>query len=431
MESREKLRSKIRVNVKKYYESFLSQPRGDIPVSGKKFDVDEIYAIVDAALDGWWTEGRVTLGFERIFSKYIGVKNTIVVNSGSSANLIALAALTSRKLGGQRLKKGDEVITVAAAFPTTINPIMQLGMVPVFCDVKLGTYNIDVNHLKKALSKRSGAIFLAHTMGNPFNLDEVTRFCEKYNLWLIEDSCDALGSTYGGRKIGSFGDISTFSFYPAHHITMGEGGAVVTENQILAQIARSIRDWGRDCWCRTGVDNTCGRRYSGQYGRLPEGYDHKYVYSEVGYNLKNTDLNVAIGTAQMKKLPQFIRARRRNYKLLADGLRDIQEYLILPQPEKNSNPSWFGFPLTLTDKCDLTRQELLKYLNAKGIGTRLLFAGNIIKQPYFIDSKAKFRVAKDLRNTEKIMEKTFWVGLNPLVSKSMTQKIVKTIKQTI
>ena len=425
MKTKEELKDEIYAKVTQYYKLFLNKEIKGVPVSGKKYDENEIIAIVDAALDGWWTEGEVTNKFEKKFCGYLGVKYTIVVNSGSSANLLALKTLTSQKLGERRLKEGDEVITVAAGFPTTINPIIQYNCIPVFCDMDLPTYSINIEQLKKAVSRKTKAIFLAHTLGNPFNVDEVVKLCKKNNLWLIEDNCDSLGSKYNNQLTGTFGDLSTHSFYPAHHITMGEGGAVCTNNNELANIARSIRDWGRDCWCQTGQDNSCRKRFEWKLGELPYGYDHKYIYSEIGYNLKNTDLNVAIGLAQMEKLNGFIEIRKRNFALLKDKLSKFQEYSILPEATENSDPSWFGFLITLKDNCPFARTDLLKYLNENNIGTRLLFGGNITKQPYFIENKIEYRVVDHLKNTDFIMNNTFWIGVYPGITDEMITHIIK------
>ncbi|MFH1125626.1 MAG: lipopolysaccharide biosynthesis protein RfbH [Candidatus Altiarchaeota archaeon] len=431
MKTKEELKSEIYARVKEYYDLFLSSKRQDVPVSGKKFDEKELTAIVDAALDGWWTEGRVTEEFERRFCSYFKVRHTIVVNSGSSANLLALKALTSNKMGARRLKVGDEVVTLAAGFPTTVNPIVQCGCVPVFCDIDLETYNVNIKQFKKSISSKTKAVFLAHNLGNPFNLEEVTKLCKKHNLWLIEDCCDALGSRYKNKLVGTFGDIATFSFYPAHQITMGEGGALITNDDLLARVIRSIRDWGRDCWCKTGVDNSCGKRYEWKLGDLPFGYDHKYTYSEIGYNLKNTDLNVAIGLAQLDKLESFIKARMRNFKQLYEGLSEYDRYFHLPKAEEDSEPSWFGFLLTIKEDCSFRREDLLKHLNRSGIGTRLLFGGNITKQPYFIDNKIKHRIAENLKNTDIVMNNAFWVGVNPLMDNEDVSRIVKSIGEFI
>ncbi|MFA5948310.1 MAG: lipopolysaccharide biosynthesis protein RfbH [Candidatus Gracilibacteria bacterium] len=423
-----KLKEEIFRKVGKYYKLFLDNEIMGVPVSGKVYDEKELIAIVSAALDGWWTEGSVTQEFEEKFSKFLGVKHTIVVNSGSSANLLALKTLFSAKLKNRRLKEGDEVITVAVGFPTTINPIIQCNLVPVFCDVDLKTYVINIKQLKSAISKKTKVVFLSHTLGNPFNVDEVKRLCKKHNLWLIEDNCDSLGSEYKGKLTGTFGDISTHSFYPAHHITMGEGGALCVHNSELAKIAKSIRDWGKDCWCRTGKDNFCMKRFDWKLGKLPHGYDHKYIYSEIGYNLKNTDLNVAIGLAQMEKLNSFIRQRRNNFLLLREKLLKFQKYFILPEATKNSNPSWFGFLITLKKDCPFPRTELLRYLTKNKIGTRLLFAGNIIKQPYFVENKIKYRTVGSLGNTDFIMENTFWIGVYPGINKKHIDYIEKTLE---
>lgn len=411
-------KTKIKLQIKEYYEKYMRKKINHIPISGKKFDEKELYSVLDALLEGWWTDGKITKQFEQRFNSYLGTKNTVVVNSGSSANLLALKALTSPNLGDRRLLPDDEVITVAAAFPTTINPIIQCGCIPVFCDVDLdsGTYNINTNHLKKAITNKTKAIFLAHTLGNPFNLKEVKKLCKQHNLWLIEDACDALGSTYDNKMVGTFGDLATYSFFPAHICTMAEGGAVVTDDSQLAKIVRSMRDWGRTCYCGTGQDNCCGKRFDWQLGNLPHGYDHKYTYSEIGYNLKNTDLNVAIGLAQMDKLEDFIKVRRRNFKLLREGFEKFNKYFYLPEPEPNSNPSWFGFLLTLREDAPFDRTTLMKYLTENKIGVRLLFGGNIIHQPYFVDNDIKYRIVDNLDNSDYIMNNTFWIGVSPLIS---------------
>ncbi len=423
MNSMGEKREEIRKLVGEYYRQFLDVEREDYPISGKRFDEKELYSVVDTLLDGWWTEGRATKEFEECFSDHLGAKHAIVVNSGSSANLLALSALTSPKLGDRRLRHGDEVITVASCFPTTINPIIQTGCVPVFCDIELGTYNIDTSQLEDALSSKTKAVVLAHMLGNPFNIDEVKDLCDRHDLWLIEDCCDALGSTYDDKPVGTFGDLSTFSFYPAHHITMGEGGAVATDDSMLARIVRSMRDWGKDCWCGTGIDNRCGDRYEKKMGGLPRGYDHKYVYSELGYNLKNTDLNVAIGLAQLEKLGKFIAMRERNFKALDEGLRKYSNWFIFPKSAPKAKPSWFGYPLTIKAGAKLDRGDILRHLNQKGVGTRPLFSGNITKQPYFIENKVKHRVAKTLKNTDIVMEQSFWVGTNQLLNAAKMRKM--------
>jgi CDP-6-deoxy-D-xylo-4-hexulose-3-dehydrase len=427
MDSKPKIKKEIFSKIKEYYEGYLSKKPEGVPVSGKKFDEKEIIAIVDAALDGWWTEGRVTDEFERKFNKLLGTKHTIVVNSGSSANLLAIAALTSAKLKEKRIKPGDEIITVAAGFPTTINPIILYGCIPVFCDVDLSTYNINIDQFKKAISPKTKAVFLAHTLGNPFNVDIIKEECNKRGIWLIEDACDALGSKYKNKPVGSFGDLATFSFYPAHQITMGEGGAIVTNDDLLARIIKSLRDWGRDCFCKTGQDNACGKRFSWQLGKLPFGYDHKYIYSEQGYNFKNTDLNVAIGLAQLDKLEEFVKARERNFNLLREKMSQYEKYFILPEPEQHSKPSWFGFLLTLKENCGFKREDLLRYLNDNRIGTRLLFGGNITKQPYFVENKMNYRVVKDLKNTDIVMNNSFWIGVCPMISETDIDYVIKKI----
>ena len=421
----EDLKGKIHALIAEYYrQEFSQRVPGRIPVSGKVFDEREMIAATDAVLDGWWTEGTVTREFERCFNERQGLRHTIVTNSGSSANLVAMTALTSRKLGSRRVRPGDEVITVAAGFPTTVNPIIQSGCIPVFCDIELPTYAIDVERLERAVTPRTKAVFLAHTLGNPFDIDGVTRICRENNLWLIEDNCDALGSTYRGRPTGTFGDLSTVSFYPAHHITMGEGGAVCTDDDTLARIARSMRDWGRDCSCSTGVDNACGRRFEWQLGDLPHGYDHKYIYSELGYNLKNTDLNVALGLAQLGKLDDFIAARRRNFRRIYRGLEPFGDLFHLPEPQEHADPSWFGFPLTLREACPFSRQNIIGYLNENGIDTRLLFAGNVLRQPYFVEGNIDHRVVDGLATTDLIMNNAFWIGVFPGLTEDMIKKML-------
>ncbi|MEA3641482.1 MAG: lipopolysaccharide biosynthesis protein RfbH [Lamprobacter sp.] len=390
-----------------------------IPAAGKVIDGAELHNMVEAALDGWLTTGRFNDAFEQRLAEFLGVKHLITVNSGSSANLIALSALTSPKLGERAIRPGDEVITVAAGFPTTVNPILQVGAVPVFLDVELGTYNIDVTHLEEAIGPRTKAIMLAHTLGNPFNLDAVTAACRAHGLWLVEDCCDALGSTYRGQLVGTFGDIATLSFYPAHHITMGEGGAVFTNNAQLKIIAESFRDWGRDCFCAPGKDNTCKKRFDWQLGSLPAGYDHKYTYSHAGYNLKITDMQAACGLAQLDKLPDFIARRKANFISLKEQLRNCEEHLILPELTLNSDPSWFGFPVTLRPERGIARVELLRHLDQCKIGTRLLFGGNLTCQPYF--EGHAYRMVGDLVNTGRIMRDTFWIGLFPGLSNGMLE----------
>lgn len=388
-----------------------------VPPSGKKIGVEEVKLMVEASLDGWLTAGRFNEEFEKKLAKFIGVKHLITVNSGSSANLVAFNTLTSPKLGDRAIKPGDEVIGVAAGFPTTVNPIIQFGAVPVFVDVELGTYNIDASKIEAAISSKTKAIMLAHTLGNPYNLDVVTALCKKYDLWLIEDCCDALGSTYNGQMVGTFGDIGTLSFYPAHHITMGEGGAVFTNDPELKQIAESFRDWGRDCYCAPGKDNTCGKRFCWRLGSLPEGYDHKYTYSHIGYNLKITDMQAACGLAQLEKAQQFIEQRRKNFAYLAEQLKDCDEFLILPKASEFADPAWFGFPITLRENAPVSRVDLLTYLDQNKVGTRLLFAGNLTLQPYMLGRN--FRVSGELRNTDTVMNNTFWIGVQPALTQQM------------
>ena len=382
-----------------------------VPPSGKVIGVKEIQYMVDASLDGWLTTGRFNQMFEKRLAEFLGVKHLITVNSGSSANLVAFSALTSPQLGDRAIKKGDEVIGVAAGFPTTVNPIVQFGAIPVFVDVDLATHNVNVDLIEAAITSKTKAIMLAHTLGNPFEVSKVKAICEKNNLWLVEDCCDALGSTYDGRFVGTFGDIATVSFYPAHHITMGEGGAVFTNNSQLKQIAESIRDWGRDCYCAPGCDNTCGKRFSQQFASLPQGYDHKYVYSHLGYNLKISDMQAACGLAQLDRLEEFIAKRKENFSLLKERLQGLTDFLVLPEATLNSDPSWFGFPVTLTKNAGIKRVELLKYLDQNKIGSRLLFAGNLTRQPYF--AEVNHRVVGELANTDRTMNDTFWLGIYP------------------
>jgi CDP-6-deoxy-D-xylo-4-hexulose-3-dehydrase len=395
-----------------------------VPASGKVFDEQEILLATEAILDGWWTEGRFSDLFEEKISKWLGIKHAILVNSGSSANLLALSALKSARLRDKRLNDGDEVITVAAGFPSTVNPIAQNNLVPVFVDVDLGTYNINIEGIKKAIGPKTKAIIVAHTLGNPFDLDAVADICQKNNLWLIEDNCDALGSKYNGKFTGTFGHISTGSFYPAHHITMGEGGVIFTNDPLLNKIIRSLRDWGRDCWCKTGHDNNCGRRFEWQLGDLPLGYDHKYIYSEMGYNLKLTDMQAALGLAQMEKLGGFIAKRKENFRFLYNGLKKYEKFFILPVWQKKVDPSWFGFLLTVRSGAPFNRNQIVQHLQENKIGTRYLFAGNLIKQPYFIDNKVKHRVVGELSNTDIVMKDTFWIGCYPGLSKEMLEYVV-------
>lgn len=382
-----------------------------VPVSGKVIDGGDLSSVVDSALDCWFTTGRFAEEFERKLARFVGVRCASVVNSGSSANLLAISALTSPKLGERRLKPGDEVITVAAGFPTTVNPIIQNRLVPVFVDVGLPSYEIDVSQLEAARSEKTRAIFVAHTLGNVFDLDAVCAFARKYNLWVIEDCCDALGSTWKGRRVGTFGDIATVSFYPAHHITMGEGGAVLTDKPNLQVLIESFRDWGRDCWCHTGKDNTCGKRFEWQLGSLPCGYDHKYTYSHIGYNLKATDLQAALGLSQIEKLPQFIERRKENFRYLHAALKPLEEVLLLPEATPGSDPAWFGFPIGIREDAPFSREDLVRALDAQKIGTRLLFGGNLLRQPAY--ESCEYRAVGALPNTDFVMNNVFWIGVYP------------------
>jgi len=397
-----------------------------VPPSGKLLDAAELKNMVEASLDGWLTTGRFNAEFEKRLAAFIGIKHLITVNSGSSANLVAFSTLTSPKLGDRAIKPGDEVIGVAAGFPTTVNPILQFGAVPVFVDVDRLTHNIDASKIEVAIGPKTKAIMLAHSLGNPFNLDVVTALCKKYKLWLIEDCCDALGTTYRNQMVGTFGDIATLSFYPAHHITMGEGGAVFTNSDELKIIAESFRDWGRDCFCPPGKDNTCGQRFCRKLGDLPHGYDHKYTYSHLGYNLKISDMQAACGLAQLDKAAQFIQSRKDNFAFLKDRLRSCEEYVNLPEPTEHSDPSWFGFPITLKENCPVTRLELLTYLDQNKVGTRLLFAGNLTRQPYMIG--ANYRISGDLTNTDNVMNNTFWIGVQPSLTPEMLEFAVSKIE---
>ncbi len=414
--SKEQLRVEIAALVREYAaieQSSVSFIPGEtiVPPSGKLLDHEEMQSMVDASLDAWLTTGRFNEAFEKALAEFLGVKFLITVNSGSSANLVAFSTLTSPKLKERAIKKGDEVIGVAAGFPTTVNPIVQFGAIPVFVDVDLNTHNIDVSLIEEAITPKTKAIMLAHTLGNPFNLKAVREICDKHKLWLIEDCCDALGSTFEGKLVGTWGDIATLSFYPAHHITMGEGGAVFTNNSKLKRIAESFRDWGRDCYCPPGCDNTCGTRFDRQLGDMPQGYDHKYIYSHIGYNLKITDMQAACGLAQLKKLPGFIAKRKQNFTYLKEKLAHLSHVLSVAQATPGSDPSWFGFPITLKEGCGVERVDLLRYLDSKKIGSRLLFAGNLVRQPYFKD--VEYRVVGELINTDITMRQTFWLGVQP------------------
>ena len=442
------LRNLVKLSANLYYKAVYGKKREFkyIPASGKMLDEKELMNMIDSSLDMWLTTGRFNDEFEKKFAKYLGAKYALTTNSGSSANLLALTALTSHKLGERQIKKGDEVITVAAGFPTTVNPIIQNGLVPVFVDCEIGTYNIDPDKIEEAITDKTKAIFLAHTLGNTFDLNKIVKICEKYNLWLIEDSCDALGATFDGKNVGTIGHIGTYSFYPAHHITMGEGGAVVTNDASLYRIIMSIRDWGRDCWCPPGKDDTCKKRFSYQLGNLPYGYDHKYTYSHVGFNLKITDWQASIALAQLDKLPTFLEKRTNNAEYLLKKLDDLQEHLILPKVAENVKPSWFGFLISVKPNDKFTKQELVEYLEKNGIGTRQLFAGNILRQPMMVEYNTQVRIADSsqlssknlneihytmLPNTEFIMNNTFWIGTFPALGKTELDKVSDTIHKFV
>ena len=447
------IRKKIKELAKEYYHLTKNKRKRDyIPSSGSMLKEDDLCGMIDASLDMWLTAGRFNKEFEKEFAKYLNVKYVHTTNSGSSANLLAVSALTSPLLGERAVKKGGEVITVAAGFPTTINTIIQNGLIPVFLDSNLATYDIVVEDIEKAINSKTKAIILAHTLGNMFQIGKIKEICKKHNLWLIEDTCDALGAEFNNQKAGTIGDIGTFSFYPAHHITMGEGGAVVTNDPILSKIVKSLRDWGRDCVCPPGQDGVCGKRFKGQFGKMPVGYDHKYIYSHIGYNLKITDWQAAIGLSQLKKFPEFLSKREQNASYLLKKLDDLREFLILPEVTKGTKSAWFGFLITLKDNCNFTKQEFVEYLEANGVGTRQLFAGNILRQPAFIDNDVKLRINdgeiksskdldeadyKKLPNTEYIMTHTFWVGVHPALGKDemdiISDKIhefIKTYRRT-
>lgn len=444
----QELRNKVKEAAKEYYKEVYGSKRefNYIPPSGKLLGEEELLNMIDASLDMWLTAGRFNKEFETKFANYLGVKYALSTNSGSSANLLALSALTSHKLGDRRLKKGDEVISVAAGFPTTINPIVQNGLIPVFIDCEIGTYNIDADKIEAAISPKTKAIFLAHTLGNSYDLDKIMELAQKYNLWVIEDSCDALGGEYKGKKIGSIGHIGTFSFYPAHHLTMGEGGAVVTNDSQLYKIIMSFRDWGRDCCCPPGKDGICGKRFSQQLGNLPYGYDHKYTYSHIGYNLKITDWQAALGCSQIDKLDSFLEQRRKNAQMLNEKLSDLTSFLILPQVNEGVKPSWFGYLISVKPSSPFTKQEMVEFLEKNGVGTRQLFAGNILRQPCFVENDIKLRINdselmsskdlteehyKQLPNTDYIMNNTFWVGTFPALGEKEITKISDTIHQFI
>lgn len=424
----------IKKTIKAFYKTSIKNKKfvpgvSPIPVSGKVFDEDEMVNGVEAVLDGWWTEGRFAEEFEKKFKEYLGIRYVNLVNSGSSANLVALSALSSRVFGEKTIKPGDEVITAACGFPTTVNPIIQNGLIPVFVDSDIKTKNPTADAIKKAITKKTKVIMMAHSLGNPLPLDAILDLVKKYNLWFIEDACDALGGTYKGKMIGTFGHIATFSFYPAHQITMGEGGAAVTNSPLIHQALRQFRDWGRDCWCDTGKDNTCGKRFGWQLGDLPFGYDHKYIYSQIGYNLKLTDMQAAIGLAQLEKIHGFVETRRNNFKALSEGLGKLKDskYLLLSQPEKGSNPSWFGFMIIIRNNAPFTRLELMKFLDDRKIGIRTLFGGNLLKHPAYMNRK-DVRIAEKLKNADIILNNGFWIGVYPGITKEMLGYIISSFK---
>ena len=426
------LRSEILDLVGEYFEAeFAGQVfvPGEtlVPVSGKVFDAAELRSLVDASLDFWLTTGRFAVQFEREFAAFCGLREAVLVNSGSSANLLAISCLTSPKIGDRRLRPGDEVITTAACFPTTVNPIVQNGLVPVFLDIEVPTYNLDVRALDEALGPRTRAIILAHTLGNPFDLDAVSSFARKHDLWLVEDCCDALGSTYRARKVGTFGDLATVSFYPAHHITLGEGGCVLTDKPGFKTLVESFRDWGRDCWCETGRENTCGKRFDWQLGGLPHGYDHKYIYSHIGYNLKATDMQAAVGVAQLRKLPGFIEARRRNFQTLHEGLKSLEEFFVLPAATPGSDPSWFGFPIAVRPGAPFARVDVVRFLESKKIATRTLFGGNLVRQPAY--AEVPHRVVGTLENADFAMDRVFWIGVYPGLTRSMLDYVLDAMQE--
>ncbi|MDD2523841.1 MAG: lipopolysaccharide biosynthesis protein RfbH [Endomicrobiaceae bacterium] len=442
------LRNLVKSSAKLYYKMVCNKKRKFqyIPASGKVLDEKELCNMIDASLDMWLTTGRFNDEFEKKLAKFLHIKYALSTNSGSSANLLALSALTSYKLGDRQLKQGDEVITVASGFPTTVNPIIQLGLTPVFVDCEIETYNIDTNKIEEAISPKTKAIFIAHTLGNPFDLDKILKICQKHNLWLVEDSCDALGATFKNQNVGTVGHIGTFSFYPAHHITMGEGGAVVTNDPLLYKIIMSFRDWGRDCWCQPGKDDTCKKRFSMQLGNLPFGYDHKYTYSHIGYNLKITDWQAAIAVAQLDKLPNFLQKRTENGNYLLNKLADLKDYLILPSIQEDISPSWFGFLISVKPNDKFNKQQLVEFLEKNGIGTRQLFAGNILRQPMMVENEIHLRIANSdmlisnnlteehyamMPNTDFIMNNTFWVGVFPALSKKELDKTASLIHKFI
>ena len=426
------LRRRILELAAEYHEAaFAERPfvpgESPVPVAGRVFDAADMCSLVDSSLDMWLTTGRFAAEFGSAFARYIGVRHATLVNSGSSANLLAVAALTSAELGERRLCPGDEVITVAAGFPTTVNPIIQNGLVPVFTDVQTPTYNIDATRLEEARSNRTRAVVVAHTLGNPFDVDAVTAFVKRHDLWLVEDCCDAIGATYQGKKAGTFGDLATASFYPAHHITTGEGGAVLSERPLLKTLVESFRDWGRDCWCEPGKDNTCGKRFEWQLGGLPRGYDHKYTYSHIGYNLKMTDMQAALGVTQLKKLPGFIEKRRANFRALREGLEGMEEFFVLPEATPGSEPSWFGFPIAVRPGAPFSRNDVIGYLEARRIGTRLLFGGNLARQPAY--ASVPHRIVGPLTQTDFVMNNVFWVGVYPGITPAMLEYLLTNLRQ--
>jgi CDP-6-deoxy-D-xylo-4-hexulose-3-dehydrase len=428
------LRNQVLESVTRYYaaafpEHAFAPGETPVPCAGRAFDADELVHLVDAALDFWLTAGRYAARFEHEFARFVGVRHAVLCNSGSSANLLAVAALTSPKLGDRRLRPGDEVITAAAAFPTTVFPLLQYSLVPVFVDVELGTYNASPERIEEAISPRTRAIVLAHALGNPFDLDKVLELARKHDLWVIEDNCDALGSAWRGRRTGTFGDLATASFYPAHHITMGEGGCVLTDQPLLKTIVESFRDWGRDCWCDTGAANTCAKRFAWQLGELPAGYDHKYIYTHAGYNLKLTDMQAAVGVAQLRKLPGFIEARKRNWKRLRQALSELGDFLVLPHATEHADPSWFGFAVTVREGAPFDRKSLVASLESRRIATRPLFAGNLTRQPVF--QGVNYRVPGDLSNTDIVMHRTFWVGVYPGLTEAMMEYVADAFRQFV
>ncbi len=430
----DQLRAQIRELVREYHaEAFPERPFlggiSTVPVSGKVFDENELDLLVDSSLDFWLTTGRYAEVFEKRFAKVMGMRHALLCNSGSSANLLAVTALTSPRLGKRALKEGDEVITVAAGFPTTVNPIVQNRLTPVFVDAELGTYDATAEKVAEAVGPRTRAIVMAHTLGNPFDVAGIMRIAEQHNLFVVEDTCDAVGARFNGQPVGSFGDLSTTSFYPAHHITMGEGGCVLVKKGSMKKIVESLRDWGRDCWCPPGQDNTCNRRFDWQLGELPYGYDHKYVYSHIGYNLKMTDMQAAVGVAQLDKLDDFVSRRNSNFKRLHRGLKPLEEFLLLPKATKGSEPSWFGFPLTVRESAPFSRFDLVQYIESRRIGTRQLFGGNLLRQPAY--KGVPMRVVGNLKNADIITEQTFWVGVYPGLSNEMIDFIIDTITEFV